>query len=239
MHKFVITDAIGVAANGKRVFAGKTAHRVGAPNDVYFQIAALCADSPLLAALQDPSYVTSPGQRLYEIHQWEALDTTEPPRVYTVVKEVPLPEVSPVQKLAFAILALAEVYHDPRYQKWANKWLSGTDRGPIQPYEIEQGAAQRIESAETLMTLEEFGDDVSAEDRHVIEKKADDAKRAIAVARAAILFASGDPDSHNEVAALLVQATDGLSHAGKPLDLSAVAERAVKVADGLRPSALL
>jgi hypothetical protein len=235
MRKFVITDAMGVAANGKRVSVGKITHRVGAPNDVYFQTAALCSDSALLAALQSRSYTPSPGQRLFEIHQWEVLTITDPPHVYTVVKELPLPEVTPVQKLAFAILALAEVYHEPRYQKWANKWLSGVDRGPIPAYEIEQGAAQRIESAENLTNLEAFGY-VSAEDRHVTEKKADDAERVIAVARAAILFANGDPDSHSEVAKLLAHATVGLSHAGKPLDLSAVAERAVKAVAGLRTS---
>ncbi len=236
MRKFVITDALGVAANGKRVAVGKTAHRVGAPNDSYFQTAALCADSALLAALQNPCYYVDPDQRLFEIHQWEVSDTSDPPRVYTVVKELPLPAVTPVQKLAFAILALAEVYHEPRYQKWAGKWLSGADRGPIPAYEIEQGAVQRVESAENLTDLEAFGDDVSEEDRHVIEKKADDARRVIAVARAAILFANGDPAVHSEVAKLLAQATSGLSHAGKPLDLSAVAERAVQTVAGLRTS---
>ncbi|MBI5612423.1 MAG: hypothetical protein HY942_05080 [Gammaproteobacteria bacterium] len=235
MRKFVITDALGVAANGKRVAVGKITHRIGAPNDIYFHTAALCSDSPLLAALQNPSYTASPGQRLFEIHQWEGLTDTDPPHVYTVVKELPLPEVTPVQKLAFAILALAEVYHEPRYRKWADKWLSGADRGPIPAYEIEQGAVQRVESAETLTDLEAFGY-VSEEDRHVTEKKADDARRVGAVARASILFASGDPTAHSEVAKLLVQATVGLSHAGKPLDLCAVAERAVQAVAGLRTS---
>ncbi len=232
MRKYILTDAQGVAANGKKVAIGKLAHSVGAPNDVYFQVAKLCADSPLLAALQNPLYRPDLGQHLFQIDQWEVSVTGDRPRAYTTIKELSLPEVTPRQKMAFAILALGEAYRDQVYLKWANNWLSGADRGAIAAHEIEQSAAKEAESADTLEVLEAHGD-ISQSDLQVTKERIDHAKRVIAVARAAQFATADDPASQSEAVKLAAQATVGLIHAGKKLDLSAVAERAVKAVAGL------
>jgi hypothetical protein len=226
MRKYVLTDAQGVTANGKLIVVGKVTHAVGAPNDVYSQIAKLCADSALLAVLQSPSNNPNLGQRLFQIDQWEVSVTGDRPRVYTVVKEAALPEIIPEQKLVFAIQALAEVYRDPMYLKWSNDWLSGADRGTPAAHAIEQAALKEIEAADALEVLEAHGD-ISQADLQITEEKANHARRVIAVARAVQLVAAGDSASLSEATKLVAQATVGLSHDGKRLDLSAVAERVV------------
>ncbi len=229
MRKFVVTDAQGVAANGTRIEAGKLTHAVGAANDVYTRVAKLSADSPLLAALQNPSTSPDAGMRLFQMDQWEVSVTSDQPRAYTVIKEVPFQEVSLQQKLVFAILALAEVYGDPMYVKWSNGWLSGADRGATAARVIEQAALKEIAAADTLEALQAHGD-ISQKDLQATGEKANYARRVIAVTRAAQLAANNDPASQAEVAKLAAMATTGLSQAGKKLELSAAAERAVKAA---------
>jgi hypothetical protein len=45
-----------------------------------------------------------------------------------IVREVPLPDVPVVQRVAFGIIAALEVYHEPKFVEWAKAWLSGEDR---------------------------------------------------------------------------------------------------------------
>ena len=228
MRKYILTDAQGMTANGKKVAVGKVTHPVGAPNDVYSPIARLCSDSPLLAVLQNPLYRPDSGQRLFQIDQWEVSVTGDKPRAYTVIKELPPPQpVTPQQQLAFALLALAEVYQDPDYLKWVGNWLSGTDRGAVAAHQIEVSAGSAIESADALEVLEAHGE-ISQNDLQRTKERADHANRVIAVARAAQLAAADDTASQAEAVKLAVQATLGLSQAGKKLDLGAVAERASK-----------
>lgn len=231
MRKYIVTDAQGVTANGTRIEAGKHTHTVGVANDVYSRVAKLCADSPLLAALQNPSNSPDAGKRLFQIDLWEVSVTSDQPRAYTVIKEAPFHEVSLQQKLVFAILALAEVYGDPVYVKWSNNWLSGADRGTTAARAIEQAAFKEIAAADTLEALQAHGD-ISQKDLQATREKANYAKRVIAVTRAAQLAANNDPASQAEVAKLAAMATVGLSQAGKKVDLGAVAERAIKAAAG-------
>lgn len=229
MRKFVVTDAQGVTANGTRIEAGKLTHTVGAVDDVCSRIVNLCADSPLLAALQNSSNSPDAGKRLFQIDQWEVSVTSDQPRAYTVIKEVPFQEVSLQQKLVFAILALAEVYGDPMYVKWSNGWLSGADRGATAARAVEQAAFKEIAAADTLEALQAHGD-ISQKDLQATGEKANYAKRVIAVTRAAQFAANNDPASQAEVAKLAAVATAGMSQAGKKAELNAAAERAVKAA---------
>ena len=49
-------------------------------------------------------------------------------KTLTTIKEVPLPEISLNQKIAFGILCAKEVCKDKGWNLWADKWLSGEDR---------------------------------------------------------------------------------------------------------------
>jgi hypothetical protein len=45
-----------------------------------------------------------------------------------IMKELPLPEITLTQRIAFGILCSLEVYNEESYVKWAKDWLSGEDR---------------------------------------------------------------------------------------------------------------
>lgn len=46
----------------------------------------------------------------------------------SLIKQIPLPKVSPTQKTAFAILCAKQVYNDIEWNKWAGNWLNKHDR---------------------------------------------------------------------------------------------------------------
>ena len=45
-----------------------------------------------------------------------------------IIKKIPLPRWTLIQKIAFGILCAKEVYYDKDWNNWADKWLSGENR---------------------------------------------------------------------------------------------------------------
>ena len=98
----------------------------------------LCSDAwihaythPLLAVLMNPVHANIKNPILWE-GNGEGKAKFEPLkcgfRKFTTLRQIPLPEVTDVQKIAFGILCVKEVYKDPSWNQWADKWLSGEDR---------------------------------------------------------------------------------------------------------------
>jgi hypothetical protein len=87
--------------------------------------------NPFLAVLMNPVHANFKSPRL-----WEAESSGEElhellksgSKTLTTIKEIPLPEISLIQKVAFSILCGKEVYKDKDWTAWADKWLSGEDR---------------------------------------------------------------------------------------------------------------
>ena len=98
----------------------------------------LCSDAwihaythPLLAVLMNPAHADIENPILWE-GNGEGKAKFEPLkcgfRKFTTLRQIPLPEVTDVQKIAFGILCAKEVYKDLSWNQWADKWLSGEDR---------------------------------------------------------------------------------------------------------------
>jgi len=97
---------------------------------------------PLLAVLLNPIHgnyyggVTkdsiTTGIRLFEAEaRGECKEDSGLKIGYTemrLVKEIKVPEINLIQKVAFGILASLKVENSADYIRWANKWLSGEDR---------------------------------------------------------------------------------------------------------------
>lgn len=49
----------------------------------------------------------------------------------TTIREIPVPKITTVQRVRFAILCALEVYAEPTFALWAEAWLSGADRSPF------------------------------------------------------------------------------------------------------------
>lgn len=86
---------------------------------------------PLLAVLLNSIHADIENPRLFECkgeigkedHGLKVGCTSVTP-----LQEIPLPEITTAQRVRFGILCALEVYQDPRFVAWANKWLSGEDR---------------------------------------------------------------------------------------------------------------
>lgn len=82
----------------------------------------------LLATLLNPIHANFPRPRL-----WEAVGGRTCLRdgqlkigfkTLTTVREIPVPEVTLTQRIAFGILAAKEVYGEPSWIEWADNWLT-------------------------------------------------------------------------------------------------------------------
>ena len=98
----------------------------------------LCSDAwihaythPLLAVFMNPAHAMIKNPIHWE-GNGEGKAKFEPLkcgfRKFTTLRQIPLPEVTDVQKIAFGILCAKEVYKDLSWNQWADQWLSGEDR---------------------------------------------------------------------------------------------------------------
>ena len=86
---------------------------------------------PLLAVLMNPIHAKFASPKLWEAEaSGKILDEALKSGCKTLktIKEIPLPEVSKVQRVAFGILCGKDVCKDKEWNLWADKWLSGADR---------------------------------------------------------------------------------------------------------------
>ena len=92
-----------------------------------------CYEHPLLAVLHDPihgafgasarMFRCEAGGQILKDGQMK-MGCTE----LTPIEEIPLPSVTTIQRIAYAIYCAQCVYHDQWWNAWADKWLSGEDR---------------------------------------------------------------------------------------------------------------
>jgi hypothetical protein len=90
-------------------------------------------EDPLLAMFISPIHVKYMGLKL-----WKAKTTCKKivredqlkcgVKSLTTIKEIPLPVITTTQRIAFGILCAKKVCSDIKWNKWADKWLSGEDR---------------------------------------------------------------------------------------------------------------
>jgi len=85
---------------------------------------------PLLAILFNPIHADLLAPRLFEIEIDDEIGTDGLKgwaRRQRIIQELPLPELTREQRIAFAIYC-AEPYAGPGWLKWATAWMDGSDR---------------------------------------------------------------------------------------------------------------
>lgn len=87
---------------------------------------------PLLAVLLNSIHANIPDPLLWEVRATgKHLDDNGLKGGCTwmvITRELPLPVVTTEQRIRFGILCALEVYREPSFIAWAEKWLSGEDR---------------------------------------------------------------------------------------------------------------
>src|SRR3990172_3470109 len=86
---------------------------------------------PLLAVLFNPVHANIDNPKLWECETSKPVNQDALKigvKSCTTIREIPLPLITSEQKVKFAILCAKQVYKDKKWNKWADKWLSGEDR---------------------------------------------------------------------------------------------------------------
>jgi len=89
-------------------------------------------NNPLVGLFLNPAHADIENPRLFRAEvEGEVLDDHGLKCGYSrarLVEELTVPQISPVQRVRFAILCTKKVYKEKEWNKWANNWLSGKDR---------------------------------------------------------------------------------------------------------------
>ena len=131
MKAYKLTDKNN-QTHGKLQWGPNVSHTATGNSDT------LCSDGyihyykdPLLAVLLNPIHANFPNPNLWEC---EATGVTinEPlksgSKTVTTIRQIPLPEVTLTQRIAFAILCVKQVYKSTTWLTWADNWLAGINR---------------------------------------------------------------------------------------------------------------
>jgi len=89
-------------------------------------------NNPLVGLFLNPVHANIKNPRLFRAEvKGRSLDDHGLVYGYTkarLVEELPVPQISLVQRVRFAIFCVKEVYKAKKWNKWADNWLSGKDR---------------------------------------------------------------------------------------------------------------
>jgi hypothetical protein len=98
----------------------------------------LCSDgwihfytNPLLAVIFNQIHANFRFPKLWEC-ETSGEELHEPfksgCKTLTTIREIPLPEITLNQKIAFGILCTKKIFKEEKWNEWADKWLNGEDR---------------------------------------------------------------------------------------------------------------
>ena len=87
---------------------------------------------PLVGMFLNPAHVNIKNPRLFRAEvEGNFIDDHKAKYGYShtrLIEELPVPQISPVQRVRFAILCAKKVYKEKEWNEWADNWLSGKDR---------------------------------------------------------------------------------------------------------------
>ena len=89
-------------------------------------------NDPLVGMFMNPAHANIENPRLFRAEvEGKFLDDNGLNYGYSrakLIEELPVPQISLVQRVRFAIFCVKEVYKAKKWNKWADNWLSGKDR---------------------------------------------------------------------------------------------------------------
>ena len=89
-------------------------------------------NDPLVGMFMNPAHANIKNPRLFRAEvEGNFIDDNGLKCGYSrarLIEELPVPQISPVQRVRFAIFCVKEVYKEKKWNEWADKWLSGKDR---------------------------------------------------------------------------------------------------------------
>lgn len=117
--------------NGMKWEIGKTNVATGKGNNLCTDGVLHCYSDPELAIILNPVHADITNPRLFEI-ECDAIvaddGTKQGSKSQTILRELPIPNISTNTKVIFAILCAKAVYTEQSFISWAMNWLNGHDR---------------------------------------------------------------------------------------------------------------
>ena len=91
-----------------------------------------CYNHPFLAVILNPVHAEIVNPRLFKVNVAGRKTSDNGLKfgfsMMRLVEELPLPEITITQKIAFGILCVKHAYKHEQWNKWADNWLSDKDR---------------------------------------------------------------------------------------------------------------
>lgn len=129
MYKLVTQEL--TSYGGMKWEIGKTKRAMGGGNSLCSEDLLHCYSDPRLAVLFNPIHANYVNPRLLEI-ECSGIVAQDGLKFgckeQTPIRELPLPKITLEQKVHFAIRCALGVYKERGFVKWAENWISGTDR---------------------------------------------------------------------------------------------------------------
>ena len=111
-------------------------------------------EHPLLAVLHNPIHANIQEPRLFECEYAGELNRDGHMKCgvtrLRLVRELELPEITPEQRVAYAILCSKKVCHEKAWNEWADSWLNGEDRSAASAARAAARAARVAASIEQI-----------------------------------------------------------------------------------------
>jgi hypothetical protein len=148
MKKFILVDNQGNTHDQRHIETGK--FLMGNDDALDASVVAILnsgTNSPILAVMNYPGTIDS-GLKMFLLHVWNTEN-----KGYSVVKEVPMPDITAEHKLNFAIKAVGAIYDFSAFKKWEEKWISGADRSIESLEDIRKKVDEEIEELKSLQAL--------------------------------------------------------------------------------------
>ena len=203
---------------------------------------------PLLAVLLSPLHDADEGVDFSNPHLWEAegeIRKTDELRTgelrtgcltLTTLRRVPVPNVTPEQRVRFAILCALEVCCDESFRAWAARWLSGGDRSARAAKDLFAARAAQAPTWKAQLAWEAASSAaraaLSADHQSFVSEEFDSAAAASAATLARrgtfdvgawVQEAKGEEDMERRRAQAVQYISENVE---PPLDLAAIAHRA-------------
>jgi hypothetical protein len=124
---YLLTDEDGRCFRASTLLAGTCWQYANDGLDVISQNIWECGATPVLAVMKNPLHSECASPRLFKITMREKYVGASLTRDLTV-DENEMPDVSPEQKLAFAMYVVRQLAPEHAFSHWVERWLSRMDR---------------------------------------------------------------------------------------------------------------
>ena len=180
---------------------------------------------PLIAAFMNPIHANITNPRLWEAEgsgfEKDDRGLKMGFQELKTIREIPMPEPTTTQRVAFGILYTMKVCHNSAFVEWANGWLSGEDRSAHAASAAYAGVSAARDARAAAYAA--YAGSAARAGAYAASAVAD----AAAYAAAAAAYAADAVDAASVDAAWAARAVVYAADAADDIDLIAIAEEAM------------